>query len=121
MPRLMSFSHTSPMVLDRSKTVTRRVGWRFLKPGDLVRAVEKARGRTKGEPIRELALLRIVDVRVESLSRLLTDALYAEDELPREGFPCWSTAEFVEAFCRTHGLRSADSDVTRIQFEYLEP
>ena len=120
MPRLMSFSHTSPQIRDRSKTVTRRVGWRFLKPGDLVRAVEKARGRRKGEPVQELALLRIVDVRVEPLSRLLTDARYAEDELPREGFPCWTTAEFVETFCRTHGLRSPQSAVTRVEFQYVE-
>ena len=121
MPRLMSFSLTSPQILDRSKTVTRRVGWSFLKAGDVVRAVEKTRGRKQGEPVRELALLRIVNVRVEPLARLLADARYAEDELPREGFPCWSTAEFVDTFCRTHGLRTPDSEVTRIQFDYLDP
>ena len=118
--RYMSFSLTSAQILDRSKTVTRRVGWRFLERGDLVQAVEKSRGRQKGEPIRRLAVLRVVDVRVEPLARLTSDARYAEDELPREGFPCWSAAEFVETFRVTHKLRSASDEVTRIEFEYAE-
>jgi hypothetical protein len=117
--RLMSFSHTAPQILARSKTVTRRTGWRFLKRGDLVQAVEKARALAKGETVRKLAVLRVVDVRVEPLSRLVTDASYAEDELPREGFPCWSAPEFVEMFCRTHGLKTISADVIRIEFEYV--
>ena len=115
----MSFSLTTAQILAREKTVTRRTGWRFLKPGDLVQAVEKARGLKKGESPRRLAVLRIVDVRVEPLSRLVTDPRYAEDELPREGYPCWQRDEFVEMFMRTHGLKSVDADITRIQFEYL--
>jgi len=116
----MSFSQTSAQILDRSKTVTRRVGWRFLKAGELIQAVEKARGRKKGEPIRNLAVLRVLNVRVEPLARLTRDAHYAEDELPREGFPCWSTAEFVERFRVTHRMRSPEQEVTRIEFEYLD-
>jgi hypothetical protein len=116
----MSFSLTTPQILAREKTVTRRVGWRFLKPGDLVQAVEKARGLAKGEPMRKLAVLRIVDVRVEPLSRLVSDPRYGEDELPREGFPCWQRDEFIEMFRRTHGLKSADPEVTRIEFEYVD-
>jgi hypothetical protein len=119
--RLMSFSLTTPQILDRSKTVTRRTGWRFLKPGDLIQAVEQARGLAKGRQVRRLGVLRVVHVRVEPLARLCTDARYAEDELPREGFPCWSAAEFVEMFCRTHGLRTDLADVTRIEFAYVEP
>ena len=37
--RRMAFSLTTPQILAQSKTVTRRVGWRFLQPGDLVMAV----------------------------------------------------------------------------------
>ena len=44
MPRLMSFSMTTPQVRARTKTVTRRLGWRFLKPGVVLWAVEKAQG-----------------------------------------------------------------------------
>ena len=118
--RRMAFSLTTPQILDQSKTVTRRIGWRFLKPGDMVMAVEQARGLKKGEPVHHLAVLRIVDVRVEPLARLLSEPLYAEDELPREGFPCWSRDDFVAMFCKTHGLKTPDADVTRIEFEYAE-
>jgi hypothetical protein len=119
--RRIAFSLTAPQILDRSKTVTRRAGWRFLRPGDLIQAVEKSRGLAKGEPVRNLAVLRIVSTRVEPLSRLRTDPRYAEDELPREGFPCWSGDEFLEMFRRANGLTSIDADVTRIEFEYVEP
>jgi len=114
----MSFSLTTPQILARSKTVTRRMGWRFLKPGDLIQAVERSRGLKKGEPLHKLAVLRIVDVRVEPLSRLVTDPGYGEDELPREGFPCWTRDEFIDMFMRTHGLKTTDAEVTRIEFEY---
>lgn len=39
--RNMSFALTKRQVLERTKTVTRRLGWEKLRPGDLVRAVEK--------------------------------------------------------------------------------
>jgi hypothetical protein len=118
--RRMSFPQTASHVRERMKTVTRRVGWRFLKPNDLIQAVEKA-GRLKtGEPVRVLAVLRVRDVRVEPLSRLIKDARYAEDELPREGFPCWSRDDFIQRFLRTHRLKTADTDITRIEFEYVE-
>ena len=117
--RRMAFSHTAPQIQDRSKTVTRRTGWRYLKPGDLVQAVEKSRGLRKGERIRQLAVLRVVNVRVEPLSRLVTDARYAEDELPREGFPCWSRDEFIEMFLRANRLKTTAVSVTRIEFDYV--
>ena len=116
--RRMAFSHTAAQILDRSKTVTRRTGWRYVKPGDVLQAVEKSRGLKKGERVRTLALLTVVSVRVEPLSRLLTDAHYAEDEMPREGFPCWSRDEFIEMFLRVNALKSPAVNVTRIEFEY---
>ena len=119
--RRMAFTHTAPQIIERMKTVTRRTGWRTLKAGDLVQAVRKARGLKKGEPIETLGTLRIVNVRVERLSQLLTDARYGEDELPREGFPCWSVREFVEMFSRANRLKTSEVDVTRIEFEYADP
>ena len=117
--RRMAFSHTSPQILDRSKTVTRRTGWRYLKPGDLIEAVEKSRGLKKGERVRALGVLRVVSVRFEPLSKLVTDARYAEDELPREGFPCWSRDDFIAMFLRVNALKSTAVTVTRIEFEYV--
>jgi len=116
----MAFSHTTPQILDRSKTVTRRTGWRNVKPGDVIEAVEKLRGLKKGERVRALGVLRVVDVRVEPLSRLVTDARYAEDELPREGFPCWSRDDFIAMFLRVNSLKSTAVKVTRIEFEYVD-
>lgn len=41
MSRLMSVSLTEQAVRDRTKTVTRRLGWRFLKPGDTLTLCRK--------------------------------------------------------------------------------
>lgn len=118
--RHISFRHTAPQLLDRSQTVTRRVGWRFLKPGDLLRAVGRLDGHHGGHGrVGTLAVLRVIDVRREPLSRLNVDARYGEEELPREGFPCWMRREFVDTFRHRHRLSSADVDVTRIAFEYV--
>lgn len=40
MPRLMSFAKTVPQFRDGTKDVTRRDGWKHLRPGDVVEAVE---------------------------------------------------------------------------------
>jgi hypothetical protein len=121
MMRRMSFSHAASEVRGRMKTVTRRLGWRFLKPNDLIQAVDKARGPRSREPARLLAILRVRDVRIEPLARLIENACYAEDELPREGHPCWSKDDFIARFLRRHHLTTPEIDVTRIEFEYVEP
>ena len=57
MPRNMSFALTTNQVKKKEKTVTRRCGWWFLKPGDVVNAVEKSMGLKKGEKIARVATL----------------------------------------------------------------
>jgi hypothetical protein len=47
--RNISFSITRFQFCDRTKTVTRRLGWAKLKPGDVLMGVEKAMGLKKGE------------------------------------------------------------------------
>ena len=42
MPRNMSFSMTTGPFRARTKTVTRRFGWWFLKPGDVVKVYSAA-------------------------------------------------------------------------------
>ncbi len=54
----------------RSKTVTRRFGWWFLKPGDVVCGVEQSRGLKKGERVVRLGLIRIVSTRSEPLNAI---------------------------------------------------
>lgn len=113
--RNMSFALTTAQILDRSKTVTRRCGWTFLKPGDHIQAVEKGMGLKKGETVRRLAVLRVEDVTREPLREGLS-----QSEMMREGFPQMTTAEFTEMFCRTHTGCTPHTVVTRIAFSYVE-
>lgn len=101
--RRMSFFLTTPQVLARTKTVTRRaVGtWTGLQPGDKLVAIEKGQGLKAGQGHTVLALLEVVSVRVEQL-----DAITADD-CAREGFPGVSPAEFVAFFLRAGRGRAA--------------
>jgi hypothetical protein len=113
MARLMSFSHTTEQIENRSKTVTRRLGWQFLEPGDEVIAVEKGQGLRKGERARRLVRIRIKNVRRERL------CFIKPADVRREGFPQLTVSEFVRSFGREFGCEPLD-DITRIEFEYLE-
>ncbi|WP_232110594.1 hypothetical protein [Nocardia wallacei] len=114
MARLMSVSLTEPQVTDRSKTVTRRLGWRVLRPGDRVTLCRKVMGRKPGEP-----LVRLAEVEVTSVRRERLDAITAAD-VTAEGFPHASREEFIAFFCRTHRGCTPTTEVTRISWRYLE-
>jgi hypothetical protein len=118
--RNMSFALTTDQISARSKTVTRRLGWTFLKPGDLISAVKKCRGLKKGEKVERLAVLRVKDVKRESLTLLIVAPKHAREEVVAEGFPEMGAAQFVEMFCRSHRPCMPDTTVTRIAFEYVE-
>jgi len=115
----MSFALTTEQIRNRTKTVTRRKGWLFLKPGDLVRAVVKSQGLKKGEKIEPLAVLRVVDVRREPLSRMAYNLDYGFQEAAREGF-AWLGAQGFVTFFSEHNRVHFDAEVTRIEFEYPE-
>jgi hypothetical protein len=112
----MAFSLTTPQVQARTKTVTRRagMGWLALKPGMHVQAVEKGMGLKKGETVKRLAELRIVDVRLEPL--LAID----QADVNAEGFPEMTPHEFIAFFCRTHRGIEPTHEVVRVQFEYVD-
>lgn len=114
MPRNMSFFQMVRQIRERTKTVTRRLGWADLRPGERFWAVEKCRGIRSGGKIRRLALLECVANRREPL-----DAITRED-CAREGFPDSSPAEFVLFFCRISRCRPGDP-VSRIEFRYMDP
>lgn len=109
--RNMSFMLTTEQIKNRTKTVTRRLGWDFLKPGDLLCACEKCMGLKKGEKIIRLATIRVVGVRIEPL-QLITD-----DEAIKEGFPNMTGEEFLDFFCHEMNCHS-NTNVNRIEFEY---
>jgi hypothetical protein len=110
--RNISFALTTKQFLDGSKTVTRRLGWRDLRPGDRLMACKKCMGLGRGEKIVRLGVIEVVSVRVEPLSAI-TDA-----DVVREGFPDLLRLEFVAMFMREMKC-SADASVTRIEFKKL--
>jgi hypothetical protein len=112
-PRLMSVALTVPQVRDRSKTVTRRDGWLMLKSGDIVTLCEKTRGRKPGDPLVRITDVTIVSVRREPLSAI------TEADVTAEGFPGWSTGQFIGFFTQSHPGCGPQAQVTRIQWAYL--
>lgn len=118
--RNISFSMTKDQVRARTKTVTRRLGWDFLKPGDVLQGCEKCQGLGKGGKIVKLCRIRVTDVRQEPLSRMVEDIFYGGAEVTAEGFPNLPPAGFVRLFCASHKGCKPNSIVTRIEFEYLD-
>jgi len=128
--RNLSFFLTQEQFRDRSKTVTRRLGWKTLQRGTLLCAVVKSQGLKPGEKIQRLGTIRVVAVNSEPLNllELVLDCedtndkpdTWGADECAREGFPELSPAEFVAMFCR-HMKCETDQLVTRIEFEYVDP
>ena len=114
MPRLMAVSLTEPQVRARAKTVTRRAGWRMLRAGDQLTLCRKGMGRRRGEPLERIAAVEVTSVRRESL-----DAITAAD-VAAEGFPQMTPAQFISFFCRTHRGCGPGTEVTRIEWRYLD-
>lgn len=121
--RNMSFALTTTQIIEGTKTVTRRLGWEFLKVGDLLRPVRKCMGLRPGE---KLDVLRdpiiVVSLRREPLRAMTDDTDYGFRECELEGFGThpdyqWPSG-FVEMFCATHKGCTPDSLVTRIEFAY---
>lgn len=112
--RNISFSMTKQQVYNKTKDVTRRNGWLTLQPGEILRAVEKAQGLKKGEKITRICYIIVVSARREPLN------LINQTDCMREGFPDLLPFEFVEMFCKSHKGVKPDSEITRIEFQYLE-
>jgi len=112
MPRNMSFAMTTSQVYRREKDVTRRFGWWFLKPGDVVNAVEKAMGLKPGEKIVRICQIRVIDARPEPLNAI------TKEDCKREGFPEFEPSDFV-GMLTSHYKCEPTKTVNRIEFEYL--
>jgi len=118
--RQISFALTTAQFRNRSKSVTRRHGWRDLEPEDELMGVERGQGLKKGEKVVKLGAIRVDDVRMEKLNRLELEPEYGRQEMIREGFPGLPPAEFVYNFCISHKCKPWDY-VTRIEYSYMEP
>lgn len=113
MPRNISFNLTQTQFLNQTKHVTRRLGWRYLKRGDILNGCEKCQGLRKGEHIKRLGQIRVVSVVREPLNTI------CEEDVIAEGFPEMSPGDFVRFFCATHSGCEPETEITRIKFEYL--
>lgn len=112
MPRNMSFSLTTEQIINKTKTVTRRKGWRFLRPGDEVMACRKCMGLKPGEKIQRLGLIKIVSVDRRPLG------VITSKDVGAEGFPEKSARWFINMFIGHFG-GDVSQTVTRIEFEYI--
>lgn len=116
----ISFSLTKPQFRNKTKTVTRRLGWKNVKPGQVLQGVEKQQGLKKGEHVRPMGMIRVKSVRREPLRRLILQRSYGKREVIKEGFPNMTPEEFVRFFLATHKRVTLDTDLTRIEYEYLQ-
>jgi hypothetical protein len=112
--RNISFALTTDQFLDGSKNVTRRIGWEFLKAGDVLCAVKQSQGLKKGEKVVRLGQIRVVNARFERLGAI------SLDDVGREGFYGRTPGWFVDFFCKANRC-DPDTVVTRIEFERLQP
>ncbi len=112
MPRNMSFALTTDQFRNRTKDVTRRLGWDFLQPGDLLWGVKKAMGLQKGEKVERLGLIEVVSATPEPL-----EAITQEDVIG-EGFPEWTPLQFIDFFC-SHNSVTPETIVNRIEFRHI--
>lgn len=112
MPRNMSFMLTTEQVRNRIKRVTRRNGWLFLRPGDIVNAVEKGMGLKKGEKVKRICQIKVISVNLEPLNWI------TKSELILEGFPDMTTDQFIDMYCKHNKCKPRDT-VNRIEFEYI--
>ena len=115
--RNIAFSLTSDAIRNRTKTVTRRLGWNHLEPGTVLQAIVKGQGLKKGEHVEKLAVIRVVSVTDEHLSSI--EFNYGPDETTREGFPDLTACQFVTMFARANNC-TAGTWVNRIAFEYVD-
>ncbi len=121
----MSVSLTEDAVVAHTKTVTRRLGWLMLKPGDRLTLCRKVMGRRKGEPLVRLVDVEVVDVRRERLWDI-TDEEIAREAVPLEHFTEWyadtgqPTPDAWVSWFAEHMGCAPDDLVTRIEWRYLE-
>jgi hypothetical protein len=124
MARNISFALTTPQFIARTKTVTRRMGWRKAVAGQDLCGVKKGMGLRPGEKVERLGMIRLVSVTSEQLRRLTDDLEYGFAETTREGFPFGHPyhlpSEFVVFFCGSHRGCTPDSFVTRLEYEFVE-
>ena len=110
----MSFAETTPQVRNKTKTITRRLGWLTLKAGDMIQPCLKCMGLKKGEKIQKVGkpvkILRVTRSRLDTITK---------SDVVKEGFPDWTKQQFITFFCKLNKCQPS-TVVTRIRFKYTE-
>lgn len=109
----MSFFMTQTQFRERTKTVTRRMGWKFLKPGDRVLGVVKGQGLKKGEKHEPLGVIEVVHAWSEQVNWI------EYEDVAKEGFPGKDRLWFIDFFCKANGCKPR-TVITRIEFKYVD-
>lgn len=110
----ISFSKTTQQIYDKTKDVTRRVGWSNLEVGTKLQAIEKGQGLKKGEKVKKICVIIVTKVTIEPLEAILD----YPDDCDREGFPGMTGEEFIEMFIGMDKKLNRKSKITRIEFRY---
>ena len=105
--RPLAFPRTLALVLDGRQTETRRPGWRDLRAGDRLAAVERVGSAARGE-------IEVLAVHRERLSRVTRAGVR------REGFATWTPEEYAAYYLSTAGAASGDPEVTVIRFRRVD-
>lgn len=110
----MSFSLTKAQMRAGTKTVTRRLGWSNLKPGQRLLAVEQSMGLPLGARHVVIGEIEVVSAYREPLYAILPG------ELEEEGFPEMSCDQFIDLFC-TANRCAPTTTVNVIRFRHVDP
>ena len=113
MPRYMSFSFMIDLIKGKTKTVTRRLGWWFLRPGDELIAVEQSMWLKKGQKPVKVCKIRVTSTGPEPFHEITFD------DVTLEGYVEMNTDEFVKLYCEMNKC-DPDTMVNRIEFTYAE-
>lgn len=111
--RNMGFRTCPEQIRNRTKIVTRRLGWNFLKSGDILQACERCLGLKKGETTQKLAKLRVVSVHTQPLNQI------SQDDVAKEGYPDWTPEDYIQHFCKVFKVKPT-TKVNRIEFAYYD-
>ena len=124
----MSVALTEQAVVERRKTVTRRLGWHHATAGMRLTLCRKVMGRKRPdgsvEPLVRLAEVEIVDVRREriwditdeDIVREAVDPALFDEHYTETGQP--TERAWIDWFCDAMDCRP-DDYITRIEWRYL--
>jgi len=113
--RNMSFILTTPQMYNKTKTQTSRIGWEFLKPGDVVMACEQCQGLKNGKKIVKIGPIKII--KNESVKVLVK--YYSEQNITAEGFSGMQPIDFIQNILIKKCGRELGQSINRIKFEHL--